>query len=46
MKKSHVFTRKLGGLVFLIFYVDGMLLIENDIPLMKDVNASLRRVSQ
>jgi hypothetical protein len=45
MKKSRVFTRKIvrAHSVFLILYVDDILLIRNDIPLMEDVKASLRK---
>ena len=43
-KKNLVFTRRLVGasLCFLILYVDGILLVGNDIPMLESVKTSLR----
>ena len=45
MKMSLVFTKKASGsaLVFLVLYVDDILLIGNDIPMLEAVKISLKR---
>ena len=45
MKMSLVFTKNASGstLVFLVLYVDDILLIENDIPILEAVKTSLKK---